>query len=154
MCWKIIKKNFDKNPEKYHRIADKDITVYKFGERTDDKFYPIFQYKYGYSLNALNKEIRLVLEETDEFFGGTRKIINSGYHSYSEEYFICINWVSHTCLSEVASITSSNIIDKFLIPKGTEYYENEVGEIVSSQIMWTGERYHINEQNKIICVGQ
>ena len=70
MCWKINKKEFDNNPEKYHRIADKDITVYKFGNRTDNKFNPIFVNTFSYSVNSLNKEVKLVLEETDEFFGG------------------------------------------------------------------------------------
>ena len=39
-------------------------------------------------------------------------------------------------------------IGKFIIPKGTEYYENEYGEIVSSQIVWTGECMSLSELKK------
>ena len=52
-------------------------------------------------------------------------------------------------------------IAKFIIPKGTEYYENEEGEIVSSQIMWTGQYVQHNTiqqwENiafKELCVGR
>ena len=153
MCWKITKKDFDKNPEKYHRVADKDIVVYKFGNRTDNNFNPIFVNTFSYSVNVLNKEVKLVLEETDEFFGGIRKIINEGYHSYAKEYFIFKRWVSHG-LSEVVAIRKCDTVEKFIIPKGTEYYENPFGEIVSSNIIWTGEKSNISKQNNMKCVGK
>ena len=163
MCWKIAKKDFDKNPEKYHRVADKDIVVYKFGNRTDNKFNPICRDRYGYSRQVFNKEVELVLEETDDFFDKTSKIINEGYHSYAEEYFNFIDAPFQSWLSEVTSISNCDTIGEFIIPKGTEYYENPFGEIVSSNIIWTGESISINSSitecaNKFkdlnICVGE
>ena len=38
MCWIIDKKLFENNPEDYHKVAKKDIIVYKFGRVKDDNF--------------------------------------------------------------------------------------------------------------------
>ena len=35
MCWTIDKELFKNNPENYHKVAEKDIIVYKFGKVRD-----------------------------------------------------------------------------------------------------------------------
>ena len=65
MCWIIDKAKFNDNPERYHKIADKDITVYKIGEvfsMLDNKFFPYFQRKFSYESYKENSEIKLLLK--------------------------------------------------------------------------------------------
>lgn len=138
MCWEINKKKFDNNPEKYHKIAEEDITVYKFGDvyQDDGNFHPCVHDAFKYRPNVLNKEIKLNLETYENIsFVIFEYYIDEGYHSYSY------------CKEGLHLLSHHN--GKFIIPKGSEYYQNEYGEIVSSNIMWTGE-YEDNKFNKHI----
>ena len=140
MCWKINKKLFDKYPEKYHRIADKDITVYKFGKVIEKIFYPFFQDNFYYKPNVLNDKIKLALIINREYGYS----IYEGYHSYTNEEkadrCLCI-------FKDLGELKDTNIyckaikyvVGKFIIPQGSEYYENESEAIVSSQLVWAGE---------------
>lgn len=145
MCWSINKIEFESNPEKYHKIAEEDITVYKFGHILDGKFIPYFKCDFTYTVNSLNEEVKLILEEYDEIFFDSLglRLINEGYHSYVNEekafYELKILIDSYYSNYGKTSCVVNYSISKFIIPKGSEYYENEDGEIVSSQLMWTGE---------------
>ena len=149
MCWSINKIECESNPEKYHKIAEEDITVYKFGVQNSNIFLSIYQTNFWYEPNKSNKLIKL---EWLEF----NQVIREGYHSYSGECKIDnINIVHDPNVFKIYSKDKKNNkyvinayvhekIGVFIIPKGTEYYENEKGEIVSSTIIWTG-NCNINE---------
>jgi len=127
MCWvsKTLKK----------RIATKDIKTFKVGDVIDDQlksYYQDFFYDFNllYSTNV----------EPDYIHPYFHYILN-GFHSYNFKkckYF-------KDKFTNMLSVKSSRIvIDKYyssasvvecIVPKGTEYYENEYGEIVSNQII-------------------
>ena len=172
MCWSIKKIDYESNPEKYHKIADKNITVYKFGHGICNEFHPAFQISFGYEPNVLKEENKLVFTENSLFTGisDTWYEIGKGYHSYSEDCSIGLfnsldaYTLTFSVLTKGEKIGirqyANVVIGRFIIPKGTEYYENEDGEIVSSNIMWTGEYYattNIKEECKFkdieLCVG-
>lgn len=138
MCWKITKKDFDKNPESYHKIADEDIFVYKIGEEKGGKFFPFYMSHFAYYANSLNEEIKLFCKISLSEDGTYEKIINKGYHSYSGRDMVFVSINSDVFLSTIFYQFKTLSICKFIIPKGTEYYENDKGEIVSSQLIWIG----------------
>lgn len=130
MCWEGYKSQ--------RRVAEEDIEVYKIGLVRDNIFICEFQ-DYAYEKGVANKE--LVLKE--EHYGLGYITINEGYHSYKR--------VSVKCDSLLGSIKyiyrGSRIqpysdglfhLATFIIPKGSIYYENLDGEIVSSNILYTG----------------
>lgn len=167
MCWKITKKDFDKNPERYHKIAKKDIFVYKIGYEADNGFSPYYYKGFSYKANIPNKNIKLHMESNQLY--QSYAFIDEGYHSYLGECFVELfnkdaQFVGGFSLGSVLKkpkvkkknifyfddtyfihehIDDSFIIGKFIIPKGTEYYINERNEIVSSQLVWTGKFKHL-----------
>ena len=134
MCWKIDKKEFKKNPTCYHKIAEEDVVVYKVGGVIDGKFIPYFRHDFVYTANALNKEVKLGSDKGYEYVS-----IDEGYHSYSnrDRAFETLNCIMVFELDY--NYYDKIVIAKFIIPKGSEYYKNEEDEMVSSQLIWTGE---------------
>ena len=145
MCWSINKIRYEKHPEMYHKFAFTDMTVYKIGHSALGVFIPYFKRGYLYEAKKMYKKIKLKKEEDFLSF-----FIDEGYHSYSEDCFY--HYDKHTIMiyNKTYIINSfksfvinyinkyNNDVGIFIIPKGTEYYENEDGEIVSSNIIWTG----------------
>ena len=176
MCWKINKIEYETNINQCHKIADMDIIVYKMGNvwENDNTFYPAFIMDFIYEPNILNKETNLIIRESSFAYTGCLYILE-GYHSYSED---CIYYnknvysrfaygdkrYQYTFTDNLIEIfPNAYQIGKFIIPKGSEYYKKENGEIVSSNIIWTGENISINNSitecaNKFkdlnICVGK
>lgn len=145
MCWRIENINLDKNAECYHKIADEDITVYKFGTLRNREFYPYFFNQISYPSKSLMKKIKLKLNNHQG-----ERFIKEGYHGYSREchlYNYSNRVLFYSKKEDIIECYSENILEKiigkFIIPQGSEYYENEKGEIVSSQIFWTGESFPI-----------
>ena len=152
MCWFINKTEFEDNPNQYHKVAEEDIFVYKIGDVIDNEFHPKIYNKFAYKPEVLNEDISLLFNEYSIYEKNSTNSrpygynINNGYHSYSGECSICDNYfiyggyrIVDIKLSTLINNTfNTPYIGKFIIPKGTEYYENDKGEIVSSQIMWTG----------------
>lgn len=120
------------------QIADKAIKVYKIctaAEHTVISYY----HKCVYIPLEITYKIGIIFakENNLDFAVG-------GYHSYKS-----CKWYPHLSkykyLAAVIEDTyqpyyckSSVVIAEFIIPKGTIYYENTNGEIVSNQIMFTG----------------
>lgn len=140
MCW------VGKGPVK---IAEKDIVVYKLGYVLENsELFNSLYHGYNYHPKGLNRTVTLApivgsitLPHLSQFDVG---IIYSGYHSYRS---ISLSFMGLGSSSRI--IFLGNIIDRislyndyyvatFIIPKGTEYYENNQGEIVSSNIVYTG----------------
>ena len=120
------------------RVAEKDIEVYKIGRVQDNRFNCEFQW-YSYEKGVVNKE--LVLKEEPHWLGYIT--INEGYHSYKrvsirfnslsgKVKYIYRGYIIQPYLDDLYDLAT------FIIPKGSIYYENLDGEIVSSNIVYTG----------------
>ena len=129
MCWN--------GHSEQKKVAEKDIEVYKIGRVQDNRFICEFR-NFSYKKGVPNEE--LVLKEIC-WMGSIS--INEGYHSY-KRVSIRFNSLS----GKVKYIYRGYIIQPylddsydlatFIIPKGSIYYENFDGEIVSSNIVYTG----------------
>ena len=80
--WLQIKKGNNDNIERYHKVADKDITVYKIGNKLT-KLIDFFKENDFLRQNifipkVLNKEQNIKYIETDEVDGGTDSFVISG----------------------------------------------------------------------------
>ena len=141
MCW------IGKGPAK---IAERDIVVYKLGyviEATKE-FRSLYQ-NYTYYPKELNKVVTLVpviyTTEVSKLQPSETGMIYEGYHSY-KSMSLPFNGLEAssrvillgTIIKERISICNSYYIATFIIPKGSEYYESIVGELVSSSIIYTG----------------
>lgn len=134
MCW------IGEGPVK---IAEKDIIVYKIGKISSDKFQSLYQ-GYIYNLKELNTEILLSPKIDYGYENSILYIIWKGYHSYKnvvmpftglEKNFRAIYG---GILQMEMSLPNDYYLGTFIIPKGSKYYENSWGEIVSSNIIYTG----------------
>ena len=141
MCW------VGKGPAK---IAERDIIVYKLGYviETTKEFQSLYQ-NYTYYPKELNKVVTLVpiiyTTEVSKLHPSETGMIYKGYHSYksislplNELGTSFRNILVGTIIKERISICNSYYIATFIIPKGSEYYENKCGELVSSSIIYTG----------------
>lgn len=134
MCWRSTK--LDK------QIATKNIKVFKVGYVINGKLISYYR-SYSYDFNQLY--------ETDINpirWPGGHYILN-GFHSYDRKKCKCkkdkktYTWDIYTFCSSspysriipLASYSDENSIVECIIPKGSEYYENEKGEIISNQII-------------------
>lgn len=141
MCW------IGKGPAK---IAERDIVVYKLGYviETTKEFRSLYQ-NYTYYPKGLNKVVTLVpvifTTEVSKLQPSETGMIYEGYHSYKSISlpFNRLETSSRaillgTIIKERISICNSYYIATFIIPKGSEYYESIAGELVSSNIIYTG----------------
>lgn len=130
------------------KIAKRDFYVYKLGYAASNGFRSLYQ-NYTYYPKGLNKVVTLVpvifTTEVSKLQPSETGIIYEGYHSYKSISlpFNGLGFSFRTILlgtitKERISICNSYYIATFIIPKGSEYYENKCGEIVSSSIIYTG----------------
>ena len=140
MCW------IGKGPA---FLAERDIVVYKLGYVLENskKFLSLYQ-SYGYYPKELNKVITLVPitcgVKLPQLLSSDLVIIYSGYHSY-KSISLPFNGLGFSfrvillgTIKERINICNSYYIATFIIPKGSEYYENKCGELVSTSIIYTG----------------
>lgn len=143
MCWTTENSSYTKI-----RTAEKDIEVFKIVnlslnplDTEEYLFYSVykhFQYKIGGKYNCEIGEIG----EVDRLF-----YINEGIHSYSKKVKIihCNDYIDDYYTSAICVFHNNIKLDYFyykpiyvklkcVIPKGSQYYENEHGEIVSNTI--------------------
>ena len=139
MCW--ISDNIS-----LKKIAERDFYVYKIGKVIENNIFispnrtiPLVPY----GLCVGNYII-------DSY------IIDRGYHSYKwvalddsylNERCLCLGNYDPD-LKENVSLYKHCCIATFIIPKGTEYFENEHGHIVSSEIIYTGKYLRMSNFNK------
>ena len=126
MCWAGRRKC---------NIAEEDITVYKYLD--EDHNSPILNYHYRKNelcekilLKPMSAYKKICIDWDKDVIDVYPYIfIYCGYHSYIKEpkkkpfYF-----------------PTNSTLYKFIIPKGSEYYINVKGEVVSNQIIFTGEK--------------
>ena len=139
MCWN--------GHSEQKKVAEKDIEVYKIGRVQDNRFICEFR-NFSYKKGVPNEE--LVLKEIC-WMGSIS--INEGYHSY-KRVSIRFNSLSGKIKYIYRGYKIQPYLDglydlaTFIIPKGSIYYENLDGEIVSSNIVYTGRKYVTNPENK------
>ena len=139
MCWYS-----QKQPD--YKVADKGIVVYKRFCQDDmvyveHKLASVYSlvYGYNYAINQLNKPIELWHYNNNGFYD-----IYEGYHS----------WLTRKPPVGITLPTFGKIIKivKCVIPKGSTYAKNEIGEVVSSNIIVTDEiidRFIVTDKIKI-----
>ena len=129
------------------KIAKRDFYVYKLGYVSDKGFNSLYQ-DFLYIPGVINEKIKMkpiilnynIYKLRKEQYGG----IYEGYHSYRDIAMPYSDLGLHSrtiYLGKIAeNIRLHNIysIATFIVPKGSEYYENDSGEIVSSDIIYTG----------------
>lgn len=136
MCWRAFKKR-----DKRVRVADEDITVFKVVRKVEDGLYLSYYKDYPYYLGRAYEMKGLSHKEID---GNMR--IEEGFHSYSsKECYICIPYNNFGQiyilkqktweLSAVYDDIYDLCIIECTIPKGSKYYRNYYGEIVSDKII-------------------
>ena len=132
MCW------ISKTPA-ILKIASEDIKVFKIIEKFENNIisaYRGFEYKIG---QLYETEIGL----TETF---STSSIRQGFHSYSNECRLeqgCTYlkqpafriMFKGTCLDSFGCYKVSYCKVNCIIPKGSQYYENDMGEIVSDKII-------------------
>ena len=134
MCWIGRKDN--------KQVAKRDFYVYKVGLVIGNAFTSLFQ-KYIYRIKRSNPIIPL--KPVEDKNGITT--IETGYHSYKE---VAIEFYSNPNFRDIylgdaikgfvdeLRLYSHLYLCTFIVPKGSEYYINSRGEIVSSNIIYTG----------------
>ena len=134
MCW-IGRKDTK-------QVAKRDFYVYKVGLVMGKTFISLFQ-KHIYGIKRSNPIIPLKpVKDNYEIIK-----IEAGYHSYKEVAIeFCQNLYSRDIYLGDAikgfvdefRLYSHLYLCTFIVPKGSEYYINSRGEIVSSNIIYTG----------------
>ena len=135
MCWVS-------NSTAIKKIAEKDFYVYKIGKIVWNNIFISDIRGYNYVPKYPNRIVPLVPYSTcvDSY------IIDRGYHSYKwialDDYYPNVRCL---CLGNYNPALKESLegykfccIATFIVPKGAEYFENEHGHIVSSNIIYIG----------------
>lgn len=147
MCWKSKEK---KTPQ----IAGEDIFVYKVMlQNPDTGRYKSLYYGKDYEAGKIYTTYMVPIDAGPLFCAKYRIMINEGFHSYNAdktEIIKDIYWrvnskeVKNNCLERIYCYSyfldyeyREVVAVKCIIPKGACYYENELGEMVSDQIIVT-----------------
>lgn len=145
MCWKTNKKE-----ECVGKIAENNIMAYKIMVERNGRLYSWisdFLYNVGESYKC-NKKVK-PMKCNDDLW-----IINEGFHSYNfdstfiteeNDDFVEKKWCvrsKNNRTTIISYIVPDQVVRKIrkincIIPKGSIYYENKYGEIVSDQIIIT-----------------
>ena len=112
MCWNAVS---DKDLEK--KIAKKDIICFKVLQKSIHKYMISIYFNYRYK-----RMVRQPFISIDEPITS----IHNGYHSYKDT----------KSLFDSILVYPNQRICYFIIPEGTEYYENSNGELVSETIIY------------------
>lgn len=108
------------------KTATEDIVCWKIGHKIVDGFVPFYYDDYLYSAGEpqpREKLVKIVNRDMDY-------VISRGYHS----------WATLKKAAKDRLGMPHVVIGRFIIPKGTTYYENKSDkDYVSETIIWTGE---------------
>lgn len=120
--------------------AKRDIVVYKIGIKANkNAFVPYFIHSFTYPTGTKYR--------TSPYFKSN--IIIEGYHGYINivitsssipiSAVIQKNTKDKPLISIYSTINGALYLGKFIVPKGAIYCVNELNEIVSNQIIYTGQ---------------
>ena len=139
------------------KIAKRDFYVYKLGYAASNGFCSLYQ-NFIYIPGVINKEVKMIpLEPNYNIYRLMKEQygrIYEGYHSYKDiamPYSDLGSYYRTIYLGKIAEdirLHNTYSIATFIIPKGSEYYENKAGEIVSSSIIYTGKYVKIGNTEK------
>lgn len=124
------------------KVAEKDFYVYKIGRVLWNNYFVSLIKEYHYTPKLRNRIVPLVVQIPCR----AMYIILEGYHSYkwiaidnTNPRDRCLHFGNYDpALKENLSLYEHCCIATFVVPKGAEYFENEFGGIVSSDIIYTG----------------
>ena len=123
------------------KIAKRDFYVYKLGSVSDKGFKSLYQ-NFIYKPKEINKKFEL--NPIQFYKDKSLYVIYEGYHSYKDIVMPYSDLRSCCRTIYLGKIKLSHYpyniyhLATFIIPKGSIYYENIYGEIVSSNIIYTG----------------
>lgn len=133
---------FRKSEKSKVLTAKRDIVVYKIGTVADkNTFVPYFVNSFIYTTD--------IKYQTSPDFGSNLMII--GYHGYINialtiaaltspvSAVIQKNTKDRPTISIYPTINETLYLGKFIVPKGAIYCVNELNEIISNQIIYTGQ---------------
>ena len=123
------------------KIAKRDFYVYKLGSVSDKGFKSLYQ-NFIYEPKEINKKVEL--NPIPFYKDKSLYVIYEGYHSYKDIVMPYSDLRSYCRTIYLGKIKLSHYpyniyhLATFMVPKGSIYYENIYGEIVSSNIIYTG----------------
>ena len=126
---------------KDRRIAEKDVTVYKILSKDMDGNYTA---PYRHTRYAIGKKYMVEVKPYHSGFSYDNCHIHEGLHSFSGNCLVqygstvdayIYNERVQFLYSINVCLTSLAVIAKCTIPQGSEYYQNEHGEIVSEELI-------------------
>ena len=132
---------FYKTKESKVLKAKRDIIVYKVGIKASKTvFIPYYKYNFSYEAGIKNiTETNFNISNVDKGFHSYLNIITRS--SYNR-IILCLNVYKNTkrntLVSIYSSISQSLYVGKFIIPKGATYCVNNLNEVVSNKIIYTG----------------
>lgn len=132
MCWV--------STEAIRQVAKEDIKVFKIGENHEGMFCSMYK-GFEYQLNQLYTSC-IDIESQDY---NNRFVGSQGFHSYDPSIVHLkisknneiLRWEVKTIHGRLDYDTDgiNNVKAECVIPKGSVYYENDFGEIISNQII-------------------
>lgn len=130
MCFRLTSKRC--------KIAKKNLKVYKYLESWKEVIgssrnlttpYMYFEVEYNKLYELGNK---LSVENDRSHYSSENKIIEEGFHAY-----LHIDHAITKARFHSGSGRQKCLVAEAIIPKGTRYYENTIGEVVSEKIKYT-----------------
>lgn len=129
------------------KIAKRDFYVYKIGRVSDKGFNSLYQ-NFIYIPGVLNEKVKIrpiiynysIHKLLEEQYG----VIYEGYHSYKDislpfnRIGFSFRFILLGNIMERIGLYNDYYIATFIIPKGSIYFVNPLGVIVSSRIKYTG----------------
>ena len=137
MCWR------SKNAVK--QVAKEDIKTFKVGMKMGDNYFKSYYFTHLYKPLQKYETEMCVLDTKEDGFA-----ITHGFHSYDPEFckislgkivigkcwdVFYVNKETMKLLNWYTDFLCKLLVAECIIPKGTTYYENEHGEIVSEAII-------------------
>lgn len=134
MCWFI-----DKN-KILPLVANEDIEVIKIVRKNGETPF----HNYVVAFNERLPKVSIVPQ-----YGSRLAMIEVGYHSYSKKIVITEQLATFTvlALNSFCNYQKDCCFYKAYIPKGTTYYENDNGEIVSESLFVTDDVMQLDDLN-------
>lgn len=132
---------FHKSKQSKVLKAKRDIVVYKVGiEANKTIFTPYFISNFSYKTGTKNiTETNFNISNIDKGFHSYINIITRSFYNIDIPYLSVYKNTKHNILVNIyPSASQSLYVGKFIIPKGATYCANNLNEVVSNKIIYTG----------------
>lgn len=134
MCWKTSRPPIKK-------IAESDLKVYKILTCIENRIVSPIKSEFAWELN---KTYKTELDSPKYYIHGRVNVINCGFHSLLDSPILYTSSFRHfkiwktKYLCDIIYYDEGECVFEAVIPKGSKYYENGWGEIVSNQLKIIG----------------